>query len=138
MAYWLIKSEPDVYGWDTFVKDKTTMWDGVRNYQARNNMQAMQKGDVCLFYHTGDERRIMGTCTVVKTAYQDPTTDEPAWVVVDVKVGKPFKHPVTLDQMKKTTGLEGMALIKQGRLSVVPVTEEEYSIIASLGHPPKA
>ncbi len=130
--YWLVKTEPDVYGWATFVADGTTFWDGVRNYQARNNMQAMKKGDVVVFYHTGDERRCMGTCTVVREAYQDPTTDEVAWVAVDLKVGKAFKTPVTLDAIKATPSLAGIALVKQGRLSVVPLTGEEYHVIEAM------
>lgn len=132
--YWLVKTEPDVYGWETFVADGTTFWDGVRNYQARNNMQAMRKGDNVLFYHTGDERRVMGTCTVVREAYQDPTTDETAWVAVDVKVGKAFKTPVTLDAIKQVPALASIALVKQGRLSVVPLTDEEYHTIVAMGN----
>jgi len=133
MNFWLVKTEPDVYGWETFVADGTTFWDGVRNYQARNNMQAMKKGDAVLFYHTGDERRVMGTAKVVREAYQDPTTEEPAWVVVDLKVGKALKTPVTLDEIKKVPALASIALVKQGRLSVVPLSEEEYHIIGTMG-----
>jgi len=133
MQYWLVKTEPDCYHWDAFVKDKRTMWDGVRNYQARNNMQAMEAGDTVLFYHTGDDKQIVGTAKVVKTAYPDPTTEEPAWVVVDLAPLKPLKKPVTLAQVKGQMGLRDMALVKNGRLSVLPVTEDEYELIMSLG-----
>lgn len=133
MAYWLVKSEPDVYSWDTFVSEKRTYWNGVRNYQARNNMQAMRKGDTVLFYHSNAERQIMGLSTVVAEAYQDPTTDDPAWVVVDLKAGKRLPNPVTLAQIKQTSGLENIALIRQSRLSVMPVTEDEFTIIMALG-----
>lgn len=132
MNYWLIKTEPEAYSWDMFAKDKTTFWDGVRNYQARNNLREMRKGDVALFYHTGEERRIMGLCTVVKEAYQDPTTDETAWVAVDVKVSKAMPQAVTLAAIKQAKGLENTALIKHGRLSVVPITAKEYAIIIAL------
>lgn len=108
------------------------MWDGVRNYQARNNMQAMEVGDTVLFYHTGDDKQVVGTAKVVKTAYPDPTTDEPAWVVVDLAPLKPLKKPVTLAQVKGQQGLQDMALVKNGRLSVIPVTEDEYELILSL------
>lgn len=108
------------------------MWDGVHNYQARNNMQAMEVGDIVLFYHTGDDKQIVGTAKVVKTAYPDPTTDEPAWVVVDLAPLKPLKKPVTLAQVKGQMGLKDMALVKNGRLSVIPVTEDEYELIMSL------
>ncbi|MBU3740905.1 MAG: EVE domain-containing protein [Candidatus Kapabacteria bacterium] len=133
MAYWLVKSEPDVYSWDTFVAEKQTYWNGVRNYQARNNMKAMRKGDTVMFYHSNEERQVVGLCTVVKEAYQDPTTDDPAWVVVDVKAGKRLKTPVTLATIKQTKGLEQIALIKQSRLSVMPLTEDEFNIIIALG-----
>jgi len=132
MAYWLVKSEPDVYSWDTFVAEKRTFWNGVRNYQARNNMQAMRKGDTVLFYHSNEERQIMGLSTVVKEAYQDPTTDDPAWVVVDLKAGKKLKTPVTLVRIKQTPGLENIALIRQSRLSVMPLTDDEFTIIMSI------
>lgn len=133
MNYWLVKSEPDVYSWDTFVSDKQTFWDGVRNYQARNNLQAMAKGDAVLFYHSGDERSVIGTASVSKTAYQDPTTDETAWVVVDLKAGKKLKRPVSLAQIKAHPAMTNIGLIKQGRLSVIALTEAEYMLIFELG-----
>ncbi len=131
MKYWLVKSEPEVYSWDQFVKDKKTYWDGVRNYQARNNMREMEKGDHVIFYHSGDERAAVGIAEVVTTAYQDPTTDEDAWVVVDLKPIRPLKSPVTLATIKSTKGFENIALVKQGRLSVVQLTKKEFELIAN-------
>lgn len=134
MNYWLVKSEPEVYSWEQFVTDKQTSWDGVRNYQARNNMRAMAKGDVVIFYHSCDERAAVGIAQVVRTAYQDPTTDETAWVVVDLKPVRAFKSPITLATMKATKGFENLALIKQGRLSVLPLTQKEFETINDLGN----
>jgi predicted RNA-binding protein with PUA-like domain len=133
MNYWLIKSEPFKYSWDQFVKDKTTFWDGVRNYQARNNLRAMKKGDEVLFYHSNEGLEIVGMAKVVKEHYQDPTTDDANWVVVDVKAAKAMKKPVTLAAMKADKRLEGLALIKQGRLSVSPVSPGEWAVIMELG-----
>lgn len=132
MKYWLVKTEPEVYSWDTFAKDKTTFWDGVRNYAARNHMQAMKKGDTVVFYHTGDERCAVGLATVVKEAYQDPTTDEVAWVCVDLKAGKKLKRAVPLDEIKKNAALKESPLIKIGRLSVLPLTDKEFSALTTL------
>lgn len=132
MNYWLVKSEPFKYSWEQFCKDKKTFWDGVRNYQARNNLRAMAKGDEVLFYHSNEGLEIVGIATVAKTAYQDPTTDDPNWVAVDLKPLKALKNMVTLATMKQTPGLENLALIKQGRLSVCPVTTMEYKIILDL------
>ncbi|MBK6291460.1 MAG: EVE domain-containing protein [Ignavibacteria bacterium] len=129
MKYWLVKSEPEVYSWDQFVKDKRTFWDGIRNYQARNNMREMDKGDQVIFYHSGDERSAVGIAEVVKTAYQDPTTEDEAWVVVDLKPVRPLKNPVTLATIKSTKGFENIALVKQGRLSVLPLTKKEFELI---------
>ncbi|MBK6759324.1 MAG: EVE domain-containing protein [Ignavibacteria bacterium] len=131
MKYWLVKSEPEVYSWDQFVKDKRTFWDGIRNYQARNNMREMDKGDQVIFYHSGDERSAVGIAEVVKTAYQDPTTEDEAWVVVDLKPVRPLKNPVTLATIKSTKGFENIALVKQGRLSVLPLTKKEFELIAN-------
>ncbi len=133
MNYWLAKSEPDVYSWDQLVQDKRTFWDGVRNYQARNNMQAMAKGDLVVFYHSGEDRCCVGIAEVVKTAYQDPTTEDPAWVVVDLKPKRKLKNPVSLATIKATKGFENIALVKQGRLSVLPLTKAEFEIIERLG-----
>jgi predicted RNA-binding protein with PUA-like domain len=132
MNYWLVKSEPFKYSWEQFCKDKKTFWDGVRNYQARNNLRAMAKGDEVLFYHSNEGLAIVGIATVAKTAYQDPTTDDTNWVAVDLKPLKALKNTVSLATMKQTPGLENLALIKQGRLSVCPVTSMEYKIILDL------
>jgi predicted RNA-binding protein with PUA-like domain len=132
MAYWLIKSEPFKYSWEQLVKDGKTFWDGVRNYAARNNLKAMQKGDQLFFYHSNEGLEIVGIAEVVKEAYQDPTTDEDAWVVVDVKPVKVLKQPVSLKQIKDDPRLKDMALLRLSRLSVQPVTEEEWSIVMEL------
>ena len=132
MNYWLVKSEPFKYSWEQFCKDKKTFWDGVRNYQARNNLRAMAKGDEVLFYQSNEGLAIVGIATVAKTAYQDPTTDDTNWVAVDLKPLKALKNTVSLATMKQTPGLENLALIKQGRLSVCPVTSMEYKIILDL------
>jgi predicted RNA-binding protein with PUA-like domain len=133
MNYWLAKSEPEVYSWEQFVADKKTFWDGVRNYQARNNMRAMEKGDHVIFYHSSDVRSAVGIAQVVKTAYQDPTAEDPAWVVVDLKPLRALKRQVTLAEIKSAKGMNNVALVKQGRLSVLPLTEDEYNIIVGLG-----
>ena len=132
MQYWLIKSEPFKYSWDQFEKDKKTFWDGVRNYQARNNLKAMQKGDLALWYHSNEGMEIVGIAKVVKSFYQDPTTDEEAWVAVDFATYKKLKKPVTLITVKGDKRLANMALIKNSRLSVQPVTEDEMAIIMQL------
>lgn len=129
MNYWLVKSEPEVYSWEQFQKDKRTFWDGVRNYQARNNMQAMEKGDQVIFYHSSDVKAAVGIAEVVKTAYPDPTTDEPAWVVVDLKPVRPLKKPVTLAEIKAMPEMNNVALVRQARLSVLPLTQQEFEMI---------
>lgn len=129
MAYWLIKSEPFKYSWDQFVKDGQTFWDGVRNYAARNNLKGMKKGDQVLFYHSNEGLEIVGIAKVVKEAYQDPTTEENAWVVVDLKPVKKLKKAVTLKDMKEEKGLQNMDLLRLGRLSVGTVKEDEWQII---------
>ncbi len=126
MAYWLLKSEPFKYSWDQFEKDKKTHWDGVRNYLARNHLKAMKKGDKIFFYHSNEGLEIVGIAKVVKEFYQDPTTPEPAWVVVDVSPVKKLKKPVTLAQVKAEKELQEMSLIKSMRLSVQPVREGEW------------
>ena len=133
MQFWLIKQEPSKYSWDQFVEDKETYWDGVRNYQARNNLQAMKKGDRVLFYHSVVGKEIKGIARVTREAYPDPTADDPAWVVVDLKPVKPMKVPVTLEQVKSHAKLKAMALIKQSRLSVMPLTPAEFKIILEMG-----
>lgn len=132
MAYWLIKSEPFKYSWDQFVKDGVTFWDGVRNYAARNNLRSMKKGDLAFFYHSNEGLEIVGIAKVVKESYQDPTTDDTAWLVVDFKPHKKLKKPVSLAQVKATPGLANMALIRLGRLSVQPVTEKEWDQILKI------
>ena len=132
MAYWLVKSEPSVYGWDEFVKDKQTFWSGVRNYAARINLKAMKKGDEVLFYHSNEGMEIVGIAKITKEFYQDPTTDDTNWVAVDLKPVKKLKNPVTLSQIKADKRLQEMALVRLGRLSVQPVTEKEWKIIMEL------
>ena len=132
MAYWLLKSEPFKYSWDQFVLDKKTHWDGVRNYLARNHLKAMKKGDKIFFYHSNEGLEIVGIAKVVKEYYQDPTTLEPAWVVVDISPVKKIKKPVTLAQIKVEKDLQEMSLIKSMRLSVQPVREEEWNKILQM------
>jgi predicted RNA-binding protein with PUA-like domain len=133
MNYWLVKSEPFKYSWEQFVKDKRTYWDGVRNYQARNNLNAMKKGDAVLFYHSNEGLAVVGIARVVKEAYQDPTTEDQRWVVVDLEPVEPLPQPVLLSEMKQEKRLQNMALIRQGRLSVMPLTKEEFEIIVGKG-----
>ena len=132
MAYWLVKSEPFKYSWDQLVKDKQTFWDGVRNYAARNNLKAMKKGDEVLFYHSNEGLEIVGIAKVAKEAYQDPTTDEDAWVVVDLKPVRKLRKPVTLQQMKTDKRLQNMDLIRLGRLSVQTVKDDEWKVVMEL------
>jgi predicted RNA-binding protein with PUA-like domain len=132
MAYWLVKSEPSAYSWEQLVKDKQTDWTGVRNYAARNHLKSMKKGDEVFFYHSNEGLEIVGIAKVAKEAYQDPTTEEAAWVCVDLKPHKKLKIPVALDTIKKEKRLKDMALVRIGRLSVQPVTEKEYDVILEL------
>jgi len=133
MNYWIIKSEPFKYSWDQFKKDKKTCWDGVRNYQARNNLKAMKKGDLILFYHSNEGMCIVGIAKVVKEFYQDPTTSENAWVSVDVAPFKTLKKTVTLAEIKADEYLKEMQLVKLQRLSVGIVKPEEFDRICMLG-----
>src|SRR6476469_4952616 len=132
MAYWLVKSEPTVYSWEQLQRDKQTDWTGIRNYAARIHLRAMKKGDPVFFYHSNEGLEIVGIAKVAKEAYQDPTTEDEAWVCVDIKPFKKLKKPVSLDTIKKEKRLKDMALVRIGRLSVQPVTEEEYSTILEL------
>ena len=132
MAHWLIKSEPVKYSWDQFVKDKQTHWDGVRNYGARNNLRAMKKGDEVFYYHSNEGLEIVGIAKVVKESYQDPTTEDPNWVVVDFKPVKKLKKPVTLATIKADKRLANIQLVKLSRLSVSAVTDEEWLMILEL------
>jgi predicted RNA-binding protein with PUA-like domain len=132
MAYWLIKSEPSTYSWDQFVKDGETYWDGVRNYAARLHLRAMKKGDEVLFYHSNEGLEIVGIAMVVKEAYQDPTTDDKNWVVVDISPVKKLKKPVSLTKIKEDPQLENMELVKNSRLSVQKVTPAEWKHILKI------
>lgn len=132
MAYWLLKSEPFKYSWEQLEKDKKTFWDGVRNYAARNNLRAMKKGDLAFFYHSNEGLEIVGIVKIIKEAYQDPTTKEEAWVAVDVAPFKKLKKPITLAQIKSDKRLQNIALVKLSRLSVQPVTSEEWDLIIEL------
>lgn len=133
MQYWLIKSEPFKYSWEQFVKDKKTFWDGVRNYQARNNMRLMKKGDLLLFYHSNEGKEIVGIAELVKEAYQDPTTDDSNWVAVDVKPYKKLKKAVDLETIKNDPILKEMELVRQSRLSVSSVSEDQFNRVLMLG-----
>ena len=132
MAYWLVKSEPSTYSFDQLMKDKQTTWDGVRNYTARNHLKSMKKGDEVLFYHSNEGLEIVGIAKVAKESYEDPTTDDKTWVVVDLKPYKRLKRPVPLTQIKMDKRLSDMALVRLGRLSVQPVTDAEWKIIMDL------
>ena len=134
MAYWLIKSEPSTYGWDQFVKDGETFWDGVRNYAARNHLKAMKKGDEVFFYHSNEGLEIVGIAKVAKEAYQDPSTTETAWVAVDFKPVRKLKRPVSMQEIKNDKRLKDMALVRLGRLSVQPVKEEEWNAVIELSN----
>ncbi len=133
MRYWLAKSEPSKYSWPDFLRDGSTYWDGVRNYQARNNLKEMKRGDRVLFYHSVDGKEVVGIAKVTKEAYQDPTTDDDRWVVVDLEPFKTLKRPVALDEIKAQRKLADIALLRQSRLSVVPLTEAEFKTIVDLG-----
>ena len=132
MNYWLVKQEPTAYSWDDFVRDGKTTWTGVRNFQARNNLRAMKKGDAVLFYHSVVGKCVMGEAEVVKEAYPDPTAKEGDWVCVDIKPGKPLKRPVTLEEIKSSKALENFLLVRHTRLSVMPATPAEYRAILAL------
>ena len=129
MNYWLLKSEPSTWSWDDQSKVKKEMWDGVRNYQARNNLMKMKKGDLCFFYHSVNEKKIVGIVEVVKEHYPDPTDITNKFVVVDIKTKKKLKNSVSLKQIKSQKKLSHLALIKQSRLSVMPIEEESWYLI---------
>ena len=132
MKYWLLKSEPDAWSWDNQVKEGASMWDGVRKYQARNNLKEMKKKDLCFFYQSVTKRRIIGIVKVVKEYYPDPTDKTERFVVVDVKAIKKLKKPVSLDQIKYNQKLQNIALVKQSRLSVMPVKKIEWNEIIKM------
>ena len=135
MAYWLLKTEPDSYSWDDQVKKgaKGDAWTGVRNFRARTHLTAMKKGDLAFFYHTGDEKQVVGIVEVIREAYPDPTDKEGVFKAVDIKAVKPLKQPVTLSAVKADKRLKDMVLAKQPRLSVQPVTAEEWKIVNAMG-----
>ena len=133
MNYFLVKSEPFKYSWEQFNKDGRTFWDGVRNYQARNNIKLMKEGDLVLFYHSNEGKNVVGIAKVVKEFYQDPTTDDANWVVVDLSPVETIKNPVTLEQIKAEESLKDISLVKQGRLSVIQLKAEEFDKILEMG-----
>ena len=132
MNYWLIKSEPSVYSWDQFVKEGGTCWNGVRNYAARNNLRAMKKGDLAFWYHSNEGMEIVAIAKVTKEAYQDPTSSDPAWLVVDFKPHKKLKKSVSLARIKADSRLADMDLVRLGRLSVGAVKEAEWNIVMEM------
>jgi len=135
MAYWLLKTEPDSYSWDDQVKKgaKGDAWTGVRNFRARGHLTAMKKGDLAFFYHTGDEKQVVGIVEVIREAYPDPTDKDGVFKAVEIKAVKPLKQPVTLAAVKADKRLKDMVLAKQPRLSVQPVTAEEWKIVSGMG-----
>lgn len=132
MARWLVKSEPGAWSWDDQVRDQVTAWTGVRNYQASNFLKAMKLGDRCFFYHSVDQKRIVGIVEVVKEAYPDPTAEDPRWVCPDLKAVCPVVQPVSLADIKADPRLAELALIRQSRLSVMPIDEESWQIICAM------
>jgi predicted RNA-binding protein with PUA-like domain len=133
MNYWLVKSEPDVYSFDQLMTDGETRWDGVRNYQARNNLRAMQAGDVCLYYHSNIGLEVVGLAQVVKTAFPDPTAEKGDWSAVMLAPLKPLNRPVPLAEIKAHPALQGFGLVQNGRLSVMPASSDEFFTLLSLG-----
>ncbi len=133
MNHWLVKSEPHKYSWEQFNKDGRTFWDGVRNYQARNNLRDMKNGDLVLYYHSNEGKNVVGIAKVVREAYQDPTTDNANWVVVDIVPVESLKNPVSLAQIKEEKSLKNVSLVRQGRLSVMPLKAEEFDKILEMG-----
>ncbi|NEU07890.1 EVE domain-containing protein [Flavihumibacter sp. R14] len=133
MNYWLVKSEPHKYSWQKFNEDGRTFWDGVRNFQARNNLREMKPGDLVLFYHSNEGKEVVGIAKVVKEAYQDPTTEDKNWVVVDLAPVETLNHPVTLEQIKSDERLQDIGLVRQGRLSVMALKPEEFDRIIEMG-----
>jgi predicted RNA-binding protein with PUA-like domain len=130
MNYWLVKSEPGTFSWDDLVRDKKTVWDGVRNFQARNNLKNMKKGDLAFFYHSGEDKAIVGVGKIIKEGYPEPNDND--WIAVDIAADKKLKKPVTLAQIKADKRLVNMVLVKASRLSVQPVKAEEFDLILAL------
>ncbi len=133
MNYWLVKSEPFKYSWQTFLAEGETFWDGVRNYQARNNMKGMKVGDLVLYYHSNEGKEVVGVAQVSRESYQDPTTDDKNWVVVNLKPVETLRKPVTLKQIKDEPFLSNMELVKQGRLSVTRMLRQEFDKVLEMG-----
>jgi predicted RNA-binding protein with PUA-like domain len=133
MNHWLVKSEPVKYSWEKFNKEGRTFWDGVRNYQARNNLKLMKKGDLVMWYHSNEGKEVVGIARIVKEFYQDPTTEDPNWVVVDLEPVESLKNPVTLEKIKADERLKDIGLVRQGRLSVMALKREEFDRIVELG-----
>jgi predicted RNA-binding protein with PUA-like domain len=133
-SYWMVKQEPETYSWTDFVNDGRTDWSGVRNYQARNNLREMKNGDRVLFYHSGKDKAVVGLAEVVKSAYKDPTADDPQWVAVDLKPIKPFATPVLLAAIRYDKRLSQLPLIRQSQLSVMPLTKDEFDVILAMGN----
>lgn len=134
MNHWLVKSEPFKYSWEKFKKDGRTFWDGVRNFQARNNLRDMKEGDLVMFYHSNEGKEVVGIAKVVKESYQDPTTDDKNWLVVDLAPVETLKRPVTLEEIKADERLKDIGLVKQGRLSVMSLKAEEFDRILELAN----
>lgn len=132
-ACWLVKQEPEDYSWDDLVRDRSTQWTGVRNFQARNNLRQMKTGDDVLFYHSGKEKSVVGVATVGKAAYPDPTADDPSWIAVDIKPGKRLAHAVSLSEIRANKRLNDLLLVRQSRLSVMPVTKADFDEIVRMG-----
>ena len=133
MNYWLVKSEPNKYSWEQFNKDSRAVWDGVRNFAARNNLRSMKTGDLVFFYHSNEGKEIVGIAKVVKEFYQDPTTDDANWVVVDIAPVEPLKKPVTLADIKAEPALKDIQLVRLGRLSVAALKKEEFDKVLQMG-----
>ena len=131
--YWLVKSEPGAYSWDDLVKDRSTYWEGVRNLQARNNLKGMKKGDLVLFYHSNVGKDVVGIARVTKPAYRDPSSDDERWVVVDVEPVKPMTEPVSLARIRAEPALRDVGLVRQSRLSVMPIEGPHFRHILKLG-----
>ncbi len=133
MNYWLVKSEPNTYSWDDLLKDGSTYWDGVRNYQARNNLKSMEKGDLVLYYHSNEGKEIVGIARVIKEFYQDPTTQDDRWVVVDIEPVNKLNSPVSLSDIKNDKRLEKVPLVTHSRLSVMPILKKHFETIIKMG-----
>lgn len=134
MNYWLVKSDPEEYGWAELTKDGSTVWSGVRNYAARQHLNGMKIGDEVLFYHSGEDMTVVGITKVLKEAFKDPTTDDERWVAVELKAGKQFKNPVSLKEIKSEKKLKNIGLVRIGRLSVMQLAKDEFDLIVAMGN----